>query len=106
MIFSDLPLEEALAWQGRQSLQSRVCYAGKAVYDAYRHIPVSYIFCAGDKVLPPEFQQGRIDFLKKEARELDLFCLETGHCPNVSEPEATATVICDAIERKMVVTNV
>ena len=106
MIFSDLPLEEALTWQGRLSLQSTICYAGKAVYDAYRHIPVSYIFCAGDKVLPPDFQQGRIDFLKKEAKELDLFCLETGHCPNVSEPEATARVICDAVERKRAIPNV
>ncbi|KIW13637.1 hypothetical protein PV08_08828 [Exophiala spinifera] len=99
-IFSDLPLEEALTWQTRQSLQSAICYTGKAVYPAYRYVPVSYIFCSGDKVLTPEFQQGRIDFLKKEAKEFDLLRLETGHCPNVSEPEATAKVICEAINKK------
>ncbi|KIW37879.1 uncharacterized protein PV06_09861 [Exophiala oligosperma] len=99
-IFSDIPQEEALKWQSRQSLQSTICYAGKAVYPAYRDVPVSYIFYSGDKVLTPEFQQGRIDFLKKEAKEFDLLRLETGHCPNVSEPEATAKIICEAINKK------
>lgn len=104
MIYSDLPLEEAVRWRDLQVLQSVPCYAGKTVYDAYRHIPVTYIYCSKDKVLTPDFQQERIEFLQKAAKEFDLRRLETGHCPNVSKPEETARVICDAIERKAVAT--
>ncbi len=98
-VFSDLPLEEALLWQSRQSLQSAICYTGKCVYDAYRHIPVTYIVCTADEVLTPEFQKGRVEFLKKEGMDVDVVKMETGHCPNVSKLEETVEVIVQAIER-------
>ncbi|KAJ9602328.1 hypothetical protein H2200_013183 [Cladophialophora chaetospira] len=98
-VFSDLPLEEALLWQSRQSLQSAICYTGKCVYDAYRHIPITYIICTQDEVLTPEFQEGRVEFLRKEAKELDVVRMETGHCPNISALEETARVIVGAIEK-------
>lgn len=92
-------MEEALLWQSRQSLQSAICYTGKCVYGAYRDIPVTYIFCSKDEVLTPEFQEGRIELLRKEAKELDVVRMDTGHCPNVSKLEETVRVIVEAIKK-------
>ncbi len=69
------------------------------MYDAYRHIPVTYIVCAGDQVLTPEFQLGRVELLREQAKELDVVTMDTGHCPNISKVEETAEVIVQAIEK-------
>ena len=98
-IFSDLPLEEAMQSIHRMSLQSTRSFTEKTVHDAYRHVPVSYILCTGDAVLPPAFQQERIDFLQQESRhKVGVWLLDTGHCPNVSAPEKAAKVISDAAQ--------
>jgi len=99
VVFSDLPTSEALLWQSRQSLQSAICYTAKAQYDAYRHIPTIYIVCTNDLVLPLDFQRGRVEFLKSVgAKELQVVEMETGHCPNVSAVEETASTIVKVIE--------
>ena len=99
LVFSDLPLHDALLWQSRQSLQSAICYTGKCRYGAYRHIPVTYIVCTQDEVLTLEFQLGRVEFLKQGGRDVEVVRMECGHCPNVSRVGETASVIVGAIEK-------
>jgi predicted esterase len=71
---------------------------GKCVYDAYAHIPTTYIVCTEDEILPVDFQQGRIEFLHGQGVEVDVRTMKTGHCPNVSALEETAEVVVRAIE--------
>jgi hypothetical protein len=59
---------------------------------------VTFIICTEDQVLTLEFQLGRVEFLKKEGKEVDVLRMQTGHCPNVSDVEQTARVIVQAIE--------
>ena len=98
-VFSDLPLEEALHWQSKQSLQSAICYQGKCVYDAYRHIPVTFILCTEDQILTYKFQLERVEMLKKAGGKVEVLTMRTGHCPNVSDVEQTARTIVQAIEK-------
>ena len=81
------------------SAQSAQVFSDTVTYDAYRHIPVSYILCERDAVLLPEWQKGRIDFLKKARAdgEVKIVRFDTGHCPNVSEPEAAARKVVEAL---------
>lgn len=98
-VFSDVPIEKGKKYAERMSLQSSRGNTDKTVHAAYRYIPVSYIICTKDEVLPPDFQQERVDFLRKEASgKVDVLYLDVGHCPNVTAPDQTARVICDAIE--------
>ena len=97
-VFSDLPHEEGLKWVQRMSMQSSRSFGDKARYDAYRQIPVTYILCTKDEILPPDFQRERIEFLKgASGGNLDTFELDVGHCPNASAPEKTAHLVHRAI---------
>ena len=58
---------------------------------------MTFIICTEDQVLTPEFQEGRVEFLKKEAKSIDVVRMKTGHCPNVSKVEETAEVVVQAI---------
>ena len=97
-VFSDLSDSQALHYQSLQSLQSTVCYTGKCLYEAYAHIPVTYILCTQDEVLPLEFQLERVEVMKARGGKVDVRRLESGHCPNVSRVEETARMMVDAVE--------
>ncbi len=97
-VFSDLPHDEGLKWVGRMSMQSSRSFIDKVLYDSYRDIPVTYIICTRDEILPPAFQKERIAFLREEkGGNVDTFELDVGHCPNASAPEATADLVHKAI---------
>jgi hypothetical protein len=52
--FSDLLESEVLAWASNMPGQLTATSAGELTYPAYNHIPVTYLVCGGDKVLPQE----------------------------------------------------
>jgi pimeloyl-ACP methyl ester carboxylesterase len=99
-VLSDIqPPEKALALMKGFSPQSTKVFTEKVTYDAYRHIPVSYIFCERDNVLLPWWQEGRIEFLKNARADgqVKVVKFDTGHCPNISEPEAAAKKVLEAL---------
>lgn len=87
--------------------QSARCFTDKVTYDAFRHIPVSYILCEQDNVLLPWWQERRIEFLKtaRADGEVHVVRFNTGHCPNISEPEATAQKVLEAVHRASVLSS-
>lgn len=99
--FSDLPPALALEWANKLTIHSLPSFLGALTYPAYRHLPVSYIFCEKDLVLSPDFQRSTIAFLEGERGgegSVDVRTLNAGHCPNVSIPVETAGIIVGAIE--------
>ncbi|KIV88506.1 hypothetical protein PV10_08187 [Exophiala mesophila] len=96
--FSDLPLEEAIEWGKKMSKQSAVSFSNELTYPGYKYVPVSYIFCEQDQILRPDFQTSVIAGIEKmSGNKVDVRRLNTGHCPNVSNPLGTAKVIAEAI---------
>ncbi|KIW95182.1 uncharacterized protein Z519_03766 [Cladophialophora bantiana CBS 173.52] len=98
LTFSDLPFEEAKEWVKRMPYHSALSFDGKLTYPGYNHIPVSFIICEKDVILPPEFQRSVIDGIERESgKKVDVHMLNTGHCPNASAPEDLASVIIKAV---------
>lgn len=99
-VLSDVqPPEKAAELMKGFNDQSAKVFTDPVTYDAYRHIPVSYILCERDAVLLPDWQMGRIEFLKKARADgkVDVVRFDTGHCPNISKPEATARKVIEAL---------
>lgn len=100
--FSDLSLSEALEWQAKMSEHSTISFAGTLTYAAYKDIPVSYLHCEADKVIPLEFQKGMMEMVEKESgRKVDVHVCNSGHCPNVSMPGRVVEVIRMALGEKL-----
>ena len=98
LTFSDLPYEEAKEWVRRMPYHSAPSFEGKLTYPGYNSIPVSFVFCDEDVILPPDFQSSVIENIERESGEkVDVHDLNTGHCPNASAPEGLAAVVVKAI---------
>lgn len=93
------PYEKVVTEIQRFSPQSARCFTEKMTYDAFRHIPVSFIFCELDNVLLPWWQEKRIEFLKSARSDgkVHVVKFNTGHCPNITNPEATAQKVLEAL---------
>ncbi len=99
LTFSDLPLEEGIEWVKKMPLHSAPSFQGKLTYPGYRYVPVSWIFCENDLILPPDFQRQCIEMIEKESgNKVDVHSIKTGHVPITSAPEKTAMAIMDAVK--------
>ncbi|KAJ9301228.1 hypothetical protein DTO271G3_1363 [Paecilomyces variotii] len=97
-ILSDLPLEEAVQATEMMPHHSAVSFSGLLTYPAYKSIPVVYILCEKDKVLPPEYQRKCIEVLERESgKPVPTISLDSGHSPNASMPEELVRAIEKAI---------
>lgn len=98
LTFSDMPFEEAKEWARKMPYHSAPSFEGRLTYPGYNKIPVSFVFCDKDVILPPDFQTSVIEGIEKESGEkVDVHHLDTGHCPNVSAPAKLAEVVVKAI---------
>lgn len=100
-VFSDMPQAEALKAVRKMSPQSACSFTDKTKYDAYRHVPISYIICEKDFVLTRDWQLERVEFINsvREGGKVDVLRFDAGHCPNVSDPEGCARVVVQAVRR-------
>jgi hypothetical protein len=100
--FSDLPASEALEWAKLKPEHSTVTFSGELTYAGYKHIPVSYLLCTADIVVPPELQQSMIDMMVSEAGvNVDVHTIPSGHCPNASMPKTVGQVILKVAVQKI-----
>ena len=97
--FSDLPHDQGVAAANKMSMHSVSSFASELSHAGYWDVPVAFIKCTQDNVIPPDNQQGMIDFVSKEgAHPVKVYELESGHCPNISQPEALGKLFVTAIE--------
>ena len=101
-VLSDLPPDKGVETIRKFSPQSTRSFTDKVVHDAFRHIQASWILCEQDAVLPPDWQKGKIEFLKsvRPDKRVDVLSLDAGHCPNASDPEGAARKVLEAIAVK------
>ncbi|OAL39241.1 hypothetical protein AYO20_01559 [Fonsecaea nubica] len=94
--FPDLDFDKAVAVVKTMSRHSALSFASKVTYPGYKHVPVSFIMCANDMIVPPDLQRGYIDMIQRESgRDVDVHTLDTGHCPNTTAPDQLAKLIVD-----------
>jgi hypothetical protein len=83
--FSDLPLEEAVAWNSKFALHSAVSFINPLTHAGYKDVPVSYLICEEDRVVTPEIQRQEIEMIEKETgNKVDVTSIKAGHCPTAS----------------------
>ncbi|PYI09624.1 alpha/beta-hydrolase [Aspergillus sclerotiicarbonarius CBS 121057] len=99
--FSDMPPDEGMAWTRRFTRHSAASMADPLTYAGYQDVPVSYLLCGGDRVVPAGVQQAAIDMVARESgREVDVTVVATGHAPVVSAPELVVDWIVQVVGRE------
>lgn len=79
-----------------------VRWNGKCMYDrtggaAWREIPTSYVVARGDRTVPVSYQEGMVGVMRGEGREVDVYEVGGGHCPNFTATEE----VVGAVEKIM-----
>ncbi|KNG83193.1 hypothetical protein ANOM_008829 [Aspergillus nomiae NRRL 13137] len=88
LCYSDLPAAEGKAWMERYPRHSAVSFTNPLSYAGYKDVPVAYLLCADDKVIPAQVQKQQIEIIEKETgRKVDVTVIPTGHIPIASAPE-------------------
>jgi len=83
--FSDLPLEQALAWNNQFALHSAVSFTNPLTHAGYKDVPVSYLVCEEDIVITSEIQRREIEMIENETgTKVDVTSIKAGHCPTTS----------------------
>jgi len=88
LCFSDIPQEEGELWAEKFGCHSSASFANELTYAGYKDVPVSYLLCEDDLVVPAKNQREEIALIEKESGNMvDVTSIKAGHCPNVSMPE-------------------
>lgn len=88
LCFSDIPHEEGELWAEKFGCHSSASFANELTYAGYKDVPVSYLLCEDDLVVPAKNQREEIALIEKESGNMvDVTSIKAGHCPNVSMPE-------------------
>lgn len=95
-IFSDLPEAEAKHYMSQMPNHSTVSFFGELTYPGYKYIPVTYLLTENDKIIPVESQREMIAFARGEGVSVDVVETDAGHCPMLSIPEKTVSVLIQA----------
>lgn len=94
--FSDLPLEEARRWQERFALHSAVSFTNPLTHAGYKDVPVSYLICEDDLVIPAEVQRKEIEMVERETgNKVDVTSIKASHAPTASVPDQVLAWILD-----------
>lgn len=100
MTFSDLPPEEGEAWIKKFVCQSGVCFTDELTHAGYKDIPVSYLVCEDDLVIPLRNQKIGIEKIEKASgRKVDVTSIKSGHVPPASQPQKVVDWILDVVSK-------
>lgn len=68
------------------------------LYEAWRHVPVSYLACSEDKTMPFIQQQAMITAARAEGGTVHVTVVASGHSPFLSMPDKVVEWIKKATE--------
>ncbi|KAI7779318.1 hypothetical protein LA080_000989 [Diaporthe eres] len=79
-------------------LKTLVRWHGNVMYHAsehaaWREIPVTYIKALADITVPVHYQQHFIEEMDKAGRQVQVFELDTGHCPNLTATDGVVDAV-------------
>lgn len=89
LLLPSLPKEEGEAWAGMMTAHSAVSFGDPLTYAGYKDVPVSYLVCEEDSVIPAGSQNRMINLVEQEGgRKVDVTRIPAGHAPNITATEA------------------
>jgi len=97
--FSDLPSHEGEAWLRKFPKHSAASFATPLTFAGYTVLPVSYLVCEGDLIIPVTVQREEIAMIERESgRAVSVTSISTGHCPMATAPEKVVNWIVNFAE--------
>lgn len=67
---------------------SAISFSNELTYAGYKDVPVSYLVCEEDLVIPLKNQKEEIELIEKvSGRKVDVTSIKTGHIPIASQPQ-------------------
>lgn len=79
---------------------SSYAYLDKLTHEGYKDLPVSYLLCELDQVLPPSLQQDGIDIIEKvSGNKVHVTKIPGDHCPNWTVESLVVDWIVDVSHR-------
>lgn len=100
--FSDVPPDEGMTWAQQFTHHSAASMANPLTYAGYKDVPVAYLLCTEDLVIPAEVQQKMIDTIASEGgQEVDVTRIATGHVSVTSAPELVVDWILRILSREV-----
>ena len=89
--FSDLPLEEGVAWIMKFPQHSAFSFVNELTHAGYKDVDVAWLLCEGDLVIPPDVQKAAIAMIEKESgKKVDITSIPRDHCPIARYPDEVA----------------
>lgn len=99
-VLNDLPFEDAYPLTLSLAHHSAASFAEAVTEAAYLTVPVTYVVCERDLVVAPEVQRRFVAVMEEGGRSVHVVALDSGHCPNWSQPEKLVEVVVAAAERE------
>ncbi|KAJ5101372.1 Alpha/beta hydrolase family-domain-containing protein [Penicillium alfredii] len=100
LFYHDLPAEEAEFWVSQLTTQSlkALFEGGECTYAGWQDVPVWYIGTIEDRGLPVLAQRMAVGMARGMGGSVEHRELQTSHSPFLSQPEATVSIVMEAIE--------
>lgn len=99
LIFSDLQGEEGLLWAKKMPQHSTLSFREGLSYPGYKDVDIAYVLCELDMAVPLSSQEAIIQFLEQQGKVVDVYRLQSGHCPNVSQLKRLAEVLRQIVDK-------
>ncbi|KAI0421083.1 Alpha/beta hydrolase fold-1 [Xylaria grammica] len=97
--FSDIPPEEGEAWAAKFTRHSSASFNTPLTYAGYRDVPVSYLLCEDDLVIPKDVQEAEIAMIERESgNKVHVTSIKSGHIPILSMPQEVISWITQTAE--------
>ncbi|PYH41104.1 alpha/beta hydrolase [Aspergillus saccharolyticus JOP 1030-1] len=100
LFYHDLPREEAEYWVSQLTPQSlkALFEGGEFTYAGWQDVPVWYLGTVEDRGLPVLAQRMQVEMAREIGANVEHRELHTSHSPFLSQPEATAGIVREAVE--------
>ena len=100
--FSDMPIEQAVAWAAKMPHHSMVTFGGELSHPSYTEIPTAYLLTKEDKTIPPDMQRSMVDAANElRGSPITEYSINSGHFPFISVPGLVAEVVRKAAGEKL-----
>lgn len=100
LFYHDLSEEESEYWVSQLTTQSlkALFEGGEFTYSGWKDVPAWYIGTAEDRGLPVVAQRTQIGMVREMGGSVEYRELQTSHSPFLSQPEATVSIMLEAIK--------
>ncbi|KAI1259749.1 alpha/beta-hydrolase [Xylariaceae sp. FL1019] len=88
--FNDMPRDDAIRWQKIFTNHSGPSFKNTLRHPGYKDVPVSFMLCEQDNIVPPAAAQRAIDIInaaRPADSQVDVTRVKSGHCPTSSIPD-------------------